>query len=106
MVVLSLGSIMAAVTALMGYQAYRAFQDSPDHLKDKFHLEFPGLGDASALTTDQRSQVVEAANKERCTCGCGFTLAACLAEDSTCPRRRTNLHRIEELVVLAANPKR
>lgn len=43
----------------------------------------PGA-DLGALTSRGRELFVRFANAERCTCGCGFTLAACRRFDSTC----------------------
>ena len=43
----------------------------------------PGIDD-SRLTARQRETFIRFANAERCTCGCGFTLAACRAFDSSC----------------------
>ena len=37
------------------------------------------------LTPERRELFVRFANAERCTCGCGYTLAACRTYDSTCP---------------------
>ena len=41
--------------------------------------------DFSALTGEQKQEVLNNANEARCTCGCGMTLAQCVATDSTCP---------------------
>jgi hypothetical protein len=40
--------------------------------------------DVSALDPRQREVFVRFANAERCTCGCGYTLAACRAYDASC----------------------
>jgi len=40
------------------------------------------LGD---LSGDRLELFVRHANARRCTCGCGYTLAACRVYDSTCP---------------------
>ena len=40
--------------------------------------------DLSGLGARQREIFLRHANSERCTCGCGFTLAACRAYDSEC----------------------
>ena len=44
----------------------------------------------------------KAANLARCTCGCGMTLAQCVATDSTCPVREGNIERIKTMVKDAA----
>lgn len=41
--------------------------------------------DISDLTPARRELFVRFANAERCTCGCGYTLAACRTYDPTCP---------------------
>ena len=46
-------------------------------------MEEPGF-DLVALSASQREIFVRFANAERCTCGCGYTLAACRAFDSSC----------------------
>ena len=43
--------------------------------------------DFSGLDATQKRSALEAANAARCTCGCGMTLAQCVATDSTCPIR-------------------
>jgi hypothetical protein len=50
--------------------------------------------DLASFTPKQREIMVRAANSQRCTCGCGFTLAACRAYDLTCP---VSLPRVEAL---------
>src|SRR5437867_1354382 len=46
------------------------------------------------LTRPQRARFVDLANAERCTCGCGYTLAGCRAYDSTC---KVSLPRVRAL---------
>ena len=41
--------------------------------------------DLAALSGKRRGLFLRFANSERCTCGCGYTLAACRAFDLTCP---------------------
>jgi hypothetical protein len=43
----------------------------------------PGV-DLAGLDAMQREQFVRFANAQRCTCGCGFTLAACRVYDASC----------------------
>ena len=45
--------------------------------------EIPGL-DLSALTAEQKTIALNRLNDEPCTCGCGFTIAQCRINDSTC----------------------
>src|SRR5439155_17091988 len=51
--------------------------------------------DFSSLDAKQRRNALEAANQARCNCGCGMTLAQCVATDSTCPVREGNIDRIK-----------
>ena len=53
-------------------------------LKMRWQDEAKGV-DVSMLDPRQRQLFVRFANAQRCTCGCGYTLAACRAYDSTCP---------------------
>ena len=41
--------------------------------------------DLDSLGAERREVFLRYANSERCTCGCGYTLAACRAYDLTCP---------------------
>src|SRR5262245_45630853 len=52
----------------------------------------------SALNASQKKVALRAANAARCTCGCGMTLAECVATDSTCPIRTDNIARIKGMV--------
>jgi len=63
-------------------------------LKSRWTDEVKGV-DASSLSADRRRIFVRFANAERCTCGCGFTLAACRTYDLTCP---VSLPRVEALL--------
>lgn len=54
--------------------------------------------DFSALNAAQKRTALEAANAARCTCGCGMDLAQCVATDSTCPVRTTNIDKIRKMV--------
>ena len=54
--------------------------------------------DFSGLTEEQKQEVLDDANEGRCTCGCGMGLAQCVATDSTCPLRNSNIERIRSLV--------
>ena len=57
--------------------------------------------DFSALNKAQKLSALRAANAARCTCGCGLTLAGCVATDSTCPIRTDNIERIKGMVAAA-----
>ena len=58
--------------------------------------------DFSGLDAKQKRAALEAANAARCNCGCGMTLAQCVATDSTCPIRNENIERIKTMVREAA----
>ena len=60
--------------------------------------------DFSDLTSKEKRTALEAANSARCTCGCGMTLAQCVATDSTCPLRTGNIDRIKGMVAEAHTP--
>jgi len=61
--------------------------------------------DLSGLDATQKRSVLETANAQRCTCGCGMTLAQCIATDSTCPIRQDNVDRLKTMVENAARTK-
>jgi hypothetical protein len=52
----------------------------------------------SELKSDEKLAALRAANQARCNCGCGMTLAQCVATDSTCPVRESNVERIKTMV--------
>ena len=54
--------------------------------------------DFSNLSSKQKRTALEAANSARCNCGCAMTLAQCVATDSTCPVRESNIGRVKTLV--------
>jgi hypothetical protein len=54
--------------------------------------------DFSALQPAEKRSALQAANNARCTCGCGLGLAQCVATDSTCPIRDSNIDRIKTMV--------
>ena len=45
--------------------------------------EIPGV-DLAVLTADQKALALKRLNEEPCDCGCGFTIAQCRINDSTC----------------------
>jgi hypothetical protein len=61
--------------------------------------------DFSGLESAKKREVLEAANAARCNCGCGMTLAQCIATDSTCPIRETNVDKLKAMVGDAARTK-
>ena len=58
----------------------------------------------SALTSSERRSALQAANRERCPCGCGMTLARCVSTDMTCPLRDQNIQKIRTMVREADQP--
>lgn len=52
----------------------------------------------SGLSPSEKKSALQAANRERCTCGCGMNLAQCVATDMTCPVRERNIQSIRTLV--------
>ncbi len=54
--------------------------------------------DFTSLNDDQKRAALVEANADRCTCGCGMTLAQCVATDMTCPVRESNITRIRGMV--------
>jgi len=45
--------------------------------------KIPGV-DLSNLTPEKRAKVLETLNSERCSCGCGLTVAQCRVDDPSC----------------------
>ncbi len=60
--------------------------------------------DFSALGPAEKRSALQAANNARCSCGCGLGLAQCVATDSTCPIRESNIDRIKTMVREARQP--
>ncbi|MGH7740453.1 MAG: hypothetical protein ACRENS_00360 [Candidatus Eiseniibacteriota bacterium] len=58
-------------------------------IKNAWHDEVAGI-DLSGLKPSQHAIFLRFANAERCTCGCGYTLAGCLASDMTCDVSRSS----------------
>jgi hypothetical protein len=59
--------------------------------------------DFTSLTDEQKRSALVEANAARCTCGCGMTLAQCVATDMTCPVRMDNITKIRGMVQKALN---
>ena len=64
-----------------------------------------GVVNFSALDRTEKRTALQAANRARCSCGCGMTLAQCVATDSTCQLRTSNIGRIKTMVEQAATPR-
>ena len=62
-----------------------------------------GVVDFSVLNPAQKVRALKEANRARCTCGCGMTLAECVATDRTCPVRDDHIERIKGMVAKAMN---
>lgn len=58
----------------------------------------------SALTSSEKRSALLAANRARCSCGCGMTLARCVSTDMTCPLREQNIQSIRTMVREADEP--
>jgi hypothetical protein len=58
--------------------------------------------DFSSLPPDAKKTALQAANRARCGCTCGMTLAQCVATDSTCPLRTENIDKIKTMVTKAS----
>jgi hypothetical protein len=54
--------------------------------------------DFTSLNGDQKHAALVEANTGRCGCGCGMTLAQCVATDMTCPIRTDNITKIRAMV--------
>lgn len=54
--------------------------------------------DFTSLKDDQKHAALVEANTGRCSCGCGMTLAQCVATDMTCPIRTDNITKIRAMV--------
>ena len=50
---------------------------------DAFVTDVPGV-DLTGLSPQQRDAALKRLNAEKCTCGCGLTLARCRSDDSSC----------------------
>ena len=76
------------------HRGLSAAADDSAAIKARWVDEVPGF-DLSGLNAARREIFVRFANAERCTCGCGYTLAACRAYDPSCevsaPRVQTLL---------------
>jgi hypothetical protein len=57
--------------------------------------------DFSDLSEEQKHAALEEANEARCPCGCGMTLAQCVATDPNCPMRTDHISLIRGMVARA-----
>ena len=57
--------------------------------------------DFSDLSATQKRAALEEANDARCPCGCGMTLAQCVATDPNCPQRTDHISLIRAMVARA-----
>ena len=63
-----------------------------------------GVVNFSDLTSSEKTSALQAANRARCSCGCGMTLAQCVSTDMTCPLREQNIQSIRTMVREADGP--
>ena len=56
----------------------------------------------SDLSPRQKRTALQAANRARCTCGCGMNVAQWVSTDMTCPIRDRNIESIRDMVRDAA----
>jgi hypothetical protein len=68
-------------------------QAGPDE-KSRWVDEVPEV-DVSGLDDRQRTFFLQVVNARRCTCGCGYTLAACRVYDAACDK---SLPRVEAVL--------
>ena len=65
------------------HRGLRGGAEDSTAIKTRWVDEVAGF-DLAGLDSTRREIFVRFANAERCTCGCGYTLAACRAYDSSC----------------------
>ena len=96
---LTAGDTASSDTAATNRLISRALGQVPAGLPDSVQIktgwrdEVRGI-DLIVFTPKQRALYLKVTNGRGCTCGCGFTLAACRENDLTCP---VSLPRVEEL---------
>jgi hypothetical protein len=90
-----------AVAGVIGVIGYGVSQMSgvPFSDRDMTAVDF------STLNRSEKNVALKAANQARCTCGCGMSLAQCVATDSTCPIREGNIVKINKMVEDAREPR-
>jgi thiol-disulfide isomerase/thioredoxin len=62
--------------------------------------ELPGV-DLSKLTPERKQAALRQFNEQKCTCGCGLTLAQCRINDSSCPVSQATATQIVEKIARA-----
>jgi hypothetical protein len=62
---------------------YEADSKQAELAKNAQATEVPGV-DLSSLSPEQRTLALKRLNVELCSCGCGYTIAQCRINDSTC----------------------
>ena len=80
-----------AVVAAIGYGIFQT-SGFP------FDAEDLAIVDFTILNASEQRAALRAANGVRCTCGCGMTLAQCVAIDMSCPVRDRNIDRLKTIV--------
>jgi len=63
----------------------RFARDGEDGEKTRWRDEVPGA-DLDRLSAERREIFLRIANTRGCTCGCGYTLAACRTYDTSCEK--------------------
>jgi hypothetical protein len=63
-----------------------------------FDADDLAIVDFTVLNASEQRTALRAANGARCTCGCGMTLAQCVATDMSCPVRDRNIDRLKTIV--------
>jgi hypothetical protein len=63
-----------------------------------FEAEDLAVVDFTVLNASEQRTALQKANGARCSCGCGMTLAQCVATDMTCPVRDRNIDRLKTIV--------
>jgi len=63
----------------------RFARESDGDEKNQWRDEVPGV-DLDRLSPQRREIFIRIANTRRCTCGCGYTLAACRTYDTSCEK--------------------
>lgn len=92
-------AITLAVLAGLGGIIYGLAQSSSIAFNERDLTDI----DFTSLNAEQKRAALVEANADRCTCGCGMTLAQCVATDMTCPVRSGNITKIRGMVQKALN---
>lgn len=87
----------AVILLVTGYLIFRNSNGGPQEIIYYNDIDIEEV-DFSKLGETQKRGVLDKVNKISCTCGCGMTLVQCVAIDSTCPLRSSNIDQIRDLV--------